>query len=79
MEKINIIIDNKPLQVEKGQTVLKAAHAHGIEIPTLCYYELDGVKLENQWIKLDKGLELLTFENNPEIHKVLKKYIENSL
>ncbi|MDX9797315.1 MAG: NADH-dependent [FeFe] hydrogenase, group A6 [Bacteroidales bacterium] len=48
MEKINIIIDNKPLQVEKGQTVLKAAHAHGIEIPTLCYYELDGVKLENR-------------------------------
>ncbi|MDD2530766.1 MAG: NADH-dependent [FeFe] hydrogenase, group A6, partial [Bacteroidales bacterium] len=48
MEKINIIIDNKPLQVEKGQTVLKASHAHGIEIPTLCYYELDGVKLENR-------------------------------
>lgn len=48
MEKINIIIDNKPLQVEKGQTVLKAARAAGIEIPTLCYYELDGVKLENR-------------------------------
>ena len=48
MEKINIIIDNKSLQVEKGQTVLKAARAAGIEIPTLCYYELDGVKLENR-------------------------------
>jgi NADP-reducing hydrogenase subunit HndD len=48
MEKINIIIDNKPLQVEKGQTVLKAARAAGIDIPTLCYYELDGVKLENR-------------------------------
>lgn len=48
MEKVNIIIDNKPLQVEKGQTVLKAARAASIEIPTLCYYELDGVKLENR-------------------------------
>ena len=48
MEKINIIIDNKSLQVEKGRTVLKAARATGIEIPTLCYYELDGVKLENR-------------------------------
>ena len=48
MEKINIIIDNKSLQVEKGQTVLKAARAAGIEIPTLCYYKLDGVKLENR-------------------------------
>lgn len=48
MEKINIIIDNKSLQVEKGQTVLKAARAAGIDIPTLCYYELDGVKLENR-------------------------------
>ena len=48
MEKINIIIDNKSLQVEKGQSVMKAARAAGIEIPTLCYYELDGVKLENR-------------------------------
>src|SRR5574344_327687 len=48
MEKINIIIDNKSLQVEKGQTVLKEARAAGIETPALCYYELDGVKLENR-------------------------------
>lgn len=48
MEMINITIDNKPLQAEKGQTILKAARAAGIEIPTLCYYELDGVKLENR-------------------------------
>ncbi len=45
---INITIDNKPLQAEKGQTVLKAARAAGIDIPTLCYYELDGVNFENR-------------------------------
>lgn len=48
MEMINITIDNKPLQVEKGITILKAARAAGVEIPTLCYYELDGIKLENR-------------------------------
>lgn len=39
----------------------------------------DGVELENQWIKLDKALELLTFENNPEIHKLLKQYVKEDL
>lgn len=48
IEMINITIDNKPLQAEKGQTVLKAARAAGIDIPTLCYYELDGVNFENR-------------------------------
>jgi hydrogenase, Fe-only len=48
MEMINITIDNKQLQVEKGQTILKVARAAGIDIPTLCYYELEGIKFENR-------------------------------
>ena len=48
MEKINLIIDNIPVKADKGETILKAAHRIGIDIPTLCYYELDGVKLENK-------------------------------
>ncbi|MCK9163565.1 MAG: NADH-dependent [FeFe] hydrogenase, group A6 [Bacteroidales bacterium] len=48
MEMINIIIDNKPVKAEKGQTILKIAREIGIDIPTLCYYELDGVNLENR-------------------------------
>src|SRR5574344_126244 len=48
MEKINIIIDNNPVKAEKGETILKVARKAGIDIPTLCYYELDGVKLENR-------------------------------
>ena len=45
---INIIIDNNPVKAEKGETILKVARKAGIDIPTLCYYELDGVKLENR-------------------------------
>ena len=38
MEKmVNIKINNIPCQVKEGSTILEAAHAQGIEIPTLCY------------------------------------------
>jgi iron-only hydrogenase group A len=36
---INITIDNKPLSVEEGTTVLEACKQAGINIPTLCYLE----------------------------------------
>ncbi|MDR0971810.1 MAG: [FeFe] hydrogenase, group A [Bacteroidales bacterium] len=48
METVQITIDNKVLSVEKGQTILKAARKAGIYIPTLCYYELNGVGFENR-------------------------------
>ena len=34
---INLIIDEKEVQVEEGKTVLKAALENGIDVPTLCY------------------------------------------
>lgn len=37
MEMINIKINNIPLSVEKGTTILEAAAQVGINIPTLCY------------------------------------------
>lgn len=37
MELVNVNIDGKDVQVEKGSTVLDAANLVGIEIPTLCY------------------------------------------
>ena len=37
MEMVNIKINNMPLSVPKGITVLEAARYAGIEIPTLCY------------------------------------------
>ena len=48
METVNLIIDGKAVVAEKGQTILKAARKAGISIPTLCYYELNGQKLENK-------------------------------
>ena len=36
---INLTIDNTPLQVEAGTTVLEACKQAGIKIPTLCYLE----------------------------------------
>lgn len=45
---INVTIDNKQIQVEPGTTILKAARQAGIHIPTLCYFELAGMKFENK-------------------------------
>lgn len=47
-EMINLIIDDKKVQVEKGTSILKAARTIGVDIPTLCYYELNGQNLENR-------------------------------
>lgn len=38
METITLTIDGREVQVEKGKTVLEAAQAAGIKIPTLCYH-----------------------------------------
>lgn len=37
MALVNVKINNIPVQVEEGSTVLEAAKAAGIKIPTLCY------------------------------------------
>ena len=36
---VNIKINGQSIQAESGQTILKAAQMHGIEIPTLCYHK----------------------------------------
>ncbi|MBI9034855.1 MAG: iron hydrogenase small subunit [Bacteroidales bacterium] len=48
MEMINVTIDNKAVEVEKGSTILEAAKQIGIEIPTLCYMNLHDMKIENK-------------------------------
>ena len=45
---INVTIDNKALQVPEGTSILKAARMAGIDIPTLCYFELNGMSFENK-------------------------------
>lgn len=36
---VNLTINDLPIQANKGQTVLQAARANGITIPTLCYHK----------------------------------------
>ncbi len=48
MEIINLTIDNKPVVVKKGTTILQAASEIGIHIPTLCYMKLDDLNIENK-------------------------------
>lgn len=38
-EKIEVFIDDKPVYVEPGTTVLQAAALVGVEIPRFCYHE----------------------------------------
>ena len=45
---IKLTIDNKLVEVEKGTTILKAARQAGIHIPTLCHFEIEGIKFENK-------------------------------
>ena len=45
---IKLTIDNKPVEVAEGTTILKAARQTGIHIPTLCYFELAGMNFENK-------------------------------
>lgn len=48
MELIKLTIDKKSVEVEKGTTILQAARQIGIDIPTLCYFSLGDMKIENK-------------------------------
>ena len=45
MELVKLTIDGKPTEVEKGTTILKAAKTVGIDIPTLCFFELKDMNI----------------------------------
>lgn len=48
MENIKLTIDNKQVEVEKGTSILAAAKSVGIKIPTLCYFKLGDMPIENR-------------------------------
>ncbi len=48
MDKIKLIIDNKEIEVEKGTTVFNAAKGIGVDIPALCYMNLENLGVENR-------------------------------
>ncbi len=48
MEKIKITIDNTIVEVDKGTTIYQAAKKIGINIPVLCYMNLEHLNIENR-------------------------------
>jgi len=48
METIKLIIDTKPVEVEKGATILDAAKKIGIRIPTLCHLNMHEFNYKNE-------------------------------
>lgn len=48
MSKVKCTINDTPLELEKGTTILEAAHSIGVSIPTLCYMNLHDVGVENK-------------------------------
>lgn len=45
---MNITINGLPVEVQEGDTILKAARKLGIHIPTLCYMNLEALHVNNQ-------------------------------
>ena len=48
MDKVKLTIDNKLIEVEKGTTIYKAAKELEIDIPVLCYMNLEDLGIENK-------------------------------
>ena len=48
MENITLTIDGYNVQVPKGSTILDAARKVGVDIPTLCYMELESTPMHNE-------------------------------
>ena len=48
MSKVKLTIDNRQVEVESGTSILHAAKQAGIEIPTLCYFKLGDMHIENK-------------------------------
>ncbi|MFO8001116.1 MAG: [FeFe] hydrogenase, group A, partial [Marinilabilia sp.] len=48
MNLVKLKIDNKPVVVEEGTTLLEAAKSIGIKIPSLCYMKMDDLNFENK-------------------------------
>lgn len=48
MNLVKLTIDNKPVVVEKGTTLLEAAKSIGVKIPSLCYMKMDDMNFENK-------------------------------
>ncbi|MEA3505338.1 MAG: NADH-dependent [FeFe] hydrogenase, group A6 [Bacteroidota bacterium] len=48
MDTIKLNIDNQIVEIEKGKTILQAAQKLNIDIPVLCYMNLEDLGIENR-------------------------------
>lgn len=48
MDTVKLTIDNREVEVPRGTTILKAAQSIGINIPTLCHFEIDNLGIHNK-------------------------------
>ncbi|MGQ1891716.1 NADH-dependent [FeFe] hydrogenase, group A6 [Thermophagus sp. OGC60D27] len=48
MNIVKLIIDDKPVVVEQGTTILEAAKSIGINVPSLCYMKMEDLNFENK-------------------------------
>lgn len=48
MQFVKLTIDNKQVEVPEGTTIYKAARQLGIDIPVLCYMNLEHMSIENK-------------------------------
>ncbi len=91
MKQIELIIDGKAVSVPEGTTILQAARAADIDIPTLCAYEglkpkaacrLCQVEVEGEdkpklacAVKIKSGMSITT--DSDELNAARKKIVEN--
>ena len=45
---VNITLNNVKVQAEEGMTILEAARANGVNIPTLCHMDMASIKMVNK-------------------------------
>jgi NADP-reducing hydrogenase subunit HndD len=48
MDTVQLTIDNKPVVVKKGITILEAAKGMGVHIPTFVHMKLEDLNIENK-------------------------------
>ncbi|OPZ71413.1 MAG: NADP-reducing hydrogenase subunit HndC [bacterium ADurb.Bin478] len=90
MEKVHMVINDTPLEVDSRSTIMEAAEQLGIKIPRLCYHphlsiegacricivEVDGNKnyLPSCATKVREGMVVAT--NSPEIRQARRDLLE---
>jgi formate dehydrogenase major subunit len=85
---VNLTIDGKPVQVPDGTTVLEAAQAAGIQIPTLCNHpalkpfggcrlclvEVEGARTLQPSCTLPENEKMVVLTNTPKV-KTARKFV----